>query len=474
VEAWKRWNVEALERWSVEAWKRWSVEALERWNVGALRWCDGAILHLTPSQRLREGMITRLYLEQFRSFQQAELFVDDLTLLVGTNASGKSNVRDALRFLHGIGRGYTLAEIIGGVYRNGIETWSGMRGGSQSLAFNGSADFLLGVSMTISHDQTEKDVHYQIRIAPGSNGAPPKILHERLEVIGEASPIFMTGSSDTLQQVTPMIFATENKRDTDHSTGKLLSNHQPVLSQWSNQENISAYGRQIARSCMALLQQMRFLDFNPDMMRQPSLPGQTVLSDHGENLSSVLQHLCKDPQQKAILMSWLEELTPMDAADLVFRVDATGKVVLTLVEQDGRETLAFNASDGTLRFLAFLATLLGQESKYCYVVEEIEHGIHPTRLYLLLELIQRQASQKKCQVIATTHSPQVLLMVRQPYLESISLTYRLQEAPDTRIIRILDLPDAQRLIESQDIGRLHETGWFENAADFVASQEVLP
>ncbi len=37
-------------------------------------------------------MITRLYLEQFRSFQQAELLVDNLTLLVGTNASGKSNV----------------------------------------------------------------------------------------------------------------------------------------------------------------------------------------------------------------------------------------------------------------------------------------------------------------------------------------------------------------------------------------------
>jgi len=49
----------------------------------------------------------------------------------------------------------------------------------------------------------------------------------------------------------------------------------------------------------------------------------------------------------------------------------------------------------------------------------------------------------------------------------------LRETPDTRIIRILDLPDAQHLIESQDIGRLHETGWFENAADFVASQEVL-
>ena len=29
------------------------------------------------------------------------------TLIVGANASGKSNIRDAFRFLHGIGRGHT-------------------------------------------------------------------------------------------------------------------------------------------------------------------------------------------------------------------------------------------------------------------------------------------------------------------------------------------------------------------------------
>jgi predicted ATPase len=33
--------------------------------------------------------------------------------MVGANASGKSNVRDALRVLHGVGLGYPLAEILG-------------------------------------------------------------------------------------------------------------------------------------------------------------------------------------------------------------------------------------------------------------------------------------------------------------------------------------------------------------------------
>ncbi len=48
---------------------------------------------------------------------------------MGANASGKSNIRDAFRFLHGIGRGYTLAEILGGKYGpGGQREWAGIRG----------------------------------------------------------------------------------------------------------------------------------------------------------------------------------------------------------------------------------------------------------------------------------------------------------------------------------------------------------
>lgn len=53
-----------------------------------------------------------------------------LTLIIGTNASGKSNIRDGLRFIHGISRGYTLAEIIGEKYvEGGVLQWKGIRGG---------------------------------------------------------------------------------------------------------------------------------------------------------------------------------------------------------------------------------------------------------------------------------------------------------------------------------------------------------
>ena len=44
-------------------------------------------------------MLKKLILENWKSFRYAEIPIDPLTVLIGTNASGKSNAVDALEFL---------------------------------------------------------------------------------------------------------------------------------------------------------------------------------------------------------------------------------------------------------------------------------------------------------------------------------------------------------------------------------------
>jgi AAA15 family ATPase/GTPase len=76
------------------------------------------------------AMLKKLHLKNFKGFKDAELNLGNFSLLVGTNASGKSNIRDAFRFLHGIGRGYSLADIFGEKYvEGGVLQWRGIRGG---------------------------------------------------------------------------------------------------------------------------------------------------------------------------------------------------------------------------------------------------------------------------------------------------------------------------------------------------------
>jgi predicted ATPase len=140
-------------------------------------------------------------------------------------------------------------------------------------------------------------------------------------------------------------------------------------------------------------------------MRQPSLPGQDVLSDNGRNLSSVLYAICQDGQSKRNLLSWVRALTPMDAADFEFPADPTGRVLATLIERNKQKTTLASASDGTLRFLAYLAAFLGPHPSSFYFFEELENGIHPTRLGLLLDLIENQVKHKNAQVVATTAFP---------------------------------------------------------------------
>jgi len=90
-------------------------------------------------------MLTRLRLERFKSFEDAELSLEPFTLLVGANASGKSSVREALRFLHAAGRGYNLAEIFGGKWSGGERPWEGLRGGVREASFRRAESFAMEV-----------------------------------------------------------------------------------------------------------------------------------------------------------------------------------------------------------------------------------------------------------------------------------------------------------------------------------------
>jgi predicted ATPase len=422
-------------------------------------------------------MLTRLRLERFKNFRDTTLELGPLTLLVGTNASGKSNLRDAFRFLHGVSRGYTLAEIIGEKWgEGGVLQWRGIRGGTREATFQAASTFALEIAFTLP-DKTGRQQHgvYRIEVAVGDSDQPPRLVAERLRVSGEA--IF-----DSHPANDPLL---KEKYDPEHLPirlkkggkqrrfGKRMNclNTRPALTQVIENPNSPVFVRDAAKLALRALESMRFLELDPEALRRPSLPGQVVLGDKGENLSSVLQSICTKPELKKTLASWITELTPMDAADFEFRADQTGRILVTLVEKNGQKISAYSASDGTLRFLAMIAVLLGPEPFRFYFFEELDNGIHPARLHLLVDLIERQMTQTAIQIVATTHSPELLALLSKDSLQYAALVYRLLEHNEAWIKRILDIPDAKRVIEEQDLARLHASGWLEDAVAFAHVQE---
>ena len=59
-------------------------------------------------------MIKELKLKNWKSFEEATLYIDPLTILIGTNASGKSNLLDAFLFLNRVSSGVGIFQAING------------------------------------------------------------------------------------------------------------------------------------------------------------------------------------------------------------------------------------------------------------------------------------------------------------------------------------------------------------------------
>ena len=420
-------------------------------------------------------MITSLRLVDFKNFADETLRVGPFTVIVGANASGKSNIRDAFRFLHGIGRGYTLAEIMGGKYgEGGQREWKPIRGAPNEIVRIKSpsrpkmGDFSVHLELELDGQETSYSI--EIRFNP-SRPDGLRVLEEGFRVDSKAS---YSMEKNLHRGQLPLVIG-----DGQEQPRIGLSRGQPALTQLSKRPDLRPILLNLdpeiqkdlepASALELVLGSMRFLELSPERMREPSVPGAAIMGDSGENLPSVLESICTDSQRKRTLISWLHELTPMDVQDFEFPRDPSGRVHLRIVEKNGRKVSAYSASDGTLRFLAMLAALLSPSPAGVYFFEEIDNGIHPSRLHLLIDLIERQTAKNGVQVITTTHSPEVLNLINDDSFENTSVVYRDEESAHAIIRPVAELPNARKLRRSRGLGRLHQGGWME---DMLAFEEA--
>ena len=244
---------------------------------------------------------------------------------------------------------------------------------------------------------------------------------------------------------------------------------QPALTQLREHRRIVKDHKDRAENIIRILANVRFLDLVPNQMRKPAFPGQTVLGDGGENLPTVLRGICEDRDSREILAAWTRELTPMDVRDFEFPADPiTGLIQLVFKEADDRKVSAYGASDGTLRFLAMLAALLGSKRGSLYFFEEIDTGIHPARQSLLLELIEGQTARNGVQILTTTHAPDLLTFASDSTFENMSVVCRLEDSHDAIIRPVAELPNTRELRTSgRGLGGLLAEGWMETALAFT-------
>ena len=417
-------------------------------------------------------MITSIRLVNFKNFADETLRVGPFTIIVGANASGKSNIRDAFRFLHGIGRGYTLAEIIGGKYGPGGQLeWAPIRGAADEIIRFGQHAFSLEVEVKEGRYSGSR---YSIEVSmdktrPGLFRVTREELHSGWMAVYTSHP----GGNDPVtaqDDDTHLLLRMEKTRDQRKYGHRIaVRPDQPALTQLREHRRVIKDHKDRAENIIRILANMRFLDLVPDQMRKPAFPGQTVLGDGGENLPTVLREICDDPGRREVLAEWTRELTPMDVQDFEFPADRiTGLIQLVFQEANHRKVSAYGASDGTLRFLAMLAALLGSKAGSLYFFEEIDTGIHPARQSLLLELIEGQTARNGVQILTTTHAPDLLTFASDSTFENMSVVCRLEDTHDAIIRPVAELPNARELrTAGRGLGGLLAEGWMETALAFT-------
>ena len=413
------------------------------------------------------AQISSLRLVNFKNFADETLKMGPFTVIVGANASGKSNIRDAFRFLHGIGRSYTLAEILGGKYGMGGQSeWTGIRGAPDEIIRFGESSFAIEVEVGGIFD-------YTIEVCKDSvHTGVFRVAKEELKYPGGITYTSHPGENDPVhaQNDDTHLLLRMEKTGGQRQWGNRIAvrPNQPALTQLKEHRPVVRAHKYAAEIVSKVFANMRFLDLEPQRMRQPAFPGQTVLGDNGENLPTVLREICSDPKLESRLAEWIRELTPMDVEDFEFPIDpTTGWVQLVIRESNDRRVSAYGASDGTLRLLAVLAALLGDQTESLFVLEEIDNGIHPSRIQLLIDLIEGQTAEGQSQVVTTTHSPDLLTLVNDDTFGSTSVVYRDENSSDGVIRPIMELPKAKELRISQGLGRLHASGWMEDALAFT-------
>jgi predicted ATPase len=332
-------------------------------------------------------LIQRLSMRDFLSYGSEGASIDllPLNVLIGPNASGKSNLIEGLGVLRA-----TEGDLAGWIRRGGgVEEyiWKG-RGAAENATLEAMVETWF----------PDRPLQYRISVTP---------VRTRLEVLDEyiaqasEHPI---GAPEVLFEFAGGLATIRQRSD----RGKLrgisrsdLASDQSILSQRRDPDSypeLTYLGQQFGR--IAIFQEWTFGRRTLLRGSQPTdLPTDFLLPD-GSNFVLVLHELLQSSETEAELIKYLRRFYEQ-ARRIRTRVQSS-RIELLIEEDDHAQIPAARLSDGTLRYLALLTILLHRSPPPLVCIEEPELGLHPDILPIIAELLLNAST--RTQLVVTTHS----------------------------------------------------------------------
>lgn len=411
-------------------------------------------------------------IKNFKSYKDATLPLSPLTLLIGANASGKSNAIEAFRFLSWVAGGERLSTL-----KNRVnDSDKVVRGSIKDLAFNSMEQFALIFQ--------NEDIEYEgvFDVSLNSIELKSEIIRSQEDKIfilkslkhpyfANISKFCTTDLIDEIDEIGKRNDGLDNflssdinnhitiykNKDSDISEFLMVDKHIAILDHLDEKKNKAWIDFDDIRK---FLQQSFFFDFVPNNMRVDSILDSTLRPD-GSNIAGVLYNICKEENKKSKLLSLVQSLPEQDITDIKFYKDHRDRIEFALVESFGNVSVERTMdllSDGTLKVLGIAAALLSVAEGSTVVIEEIDNSIHPTRAHIILSLLRQYAEERKLNLLLSTHNPALMDALPDEALADVVFCYRDPQEGDSKLVRLGDLDDYLGLVAQGTLGDLVTQG----------------
>ncbi len=342
----------------------------------------------------KEPFVRALTIQNLLSFgdQPTRVELRNLNVLIGPNASGKSNLIEVLGLLQNTPKELSAAISNGGP----IDEWL-WKGKSGSVSKSPQAV----IEVVVSPAKGKTALRYKLAFTKAIHRF--EITDERLEndsvAANGAKPYFGYDQASGH----PTLYYKGGKR----SLGKEEINPQvSILAQRRDPEHYPEITH--VGSMFAKFRLYRDWEFGSlAHVREPcdsSLPSD-YLEEDCSNLGVVLNRLLALPDVKDRILQSLRYFYE-DAKDLRSKIEGS-KVETRLEETSLNATIPLiRVSDGTLRWLTLLTILLNPDPPPLVCIEEPELGLHPDMIHELGKLLIEASS--RMQLIVTTHSDRLV------------------------------------------------------------------
>ena len=413
-------------------------------------------------------MITRVGARNYKNLDLGEegLTLGPLAVFVGANGSGKSNLIQLLRFFQEAMTGAPEARRGVTAFQAAVQKLGDGRILNSALPYPSRID----LSLEFEDTRPNHDSPHQLQLGLLANRIDTvTVAEESLSTHSLASQPFFyyTAHGDEIGSGKLSMYDDTGHAPTADQEIDSLPNNQLAF---QSLQSVIETAYPLLRDTPYYLMRRRVHTFVADWaiysasamdleevrQAEPTLgPGDTALSESGENLALVLHNLGRNLDFEERLTEAMRELFPRTRK---LRVATVGLRSLTLewfVHGSERPFYLDEMSDGTVRMLCWAAVLLSPKPSTLIVLDEPEAGVHPAWLRVLAGWI-REAS-RKTQVIVSTHSSDLL----DYFTEDLESVHVFQSAADPALMTVKTLrrePLAEKLDEGWKLGDLYRVG----------------